>query len=76
MGSSFVLSQSTCLYLSVQNLRYLVHCREGFEKRVLPWQHLNGCHLVPYLVYINGAKFEYHYSNIFGDILNFVIYYV
>ena len=27
------------------------------------------------LMYIIGAKFEQHPSNIFGDILNFVIYY-
>ena len=26
-------------------------------------------------MYITGAKCEYHYSNIFGDILNFVIHY-
>ena len=30
---------------------------------MLPWQHLNGHHFVPYLMYITGAKFEYHYSS-------------
>ena len=48
----------------------------GLETRVLPWQHLSGCHFVSYLMYITVAKFEYHYSHIFRDILNFVIYYV
>ena len=27
-------------------------------------QHLNGCHFVPYLMKITGAKFEHHPSNI------------
>ena len=50
--------------------------QKGTENDRLPWQHLNGCHFVSYLMYITpGAKFEYHYSNIFGNILNFGIYY-
>ena len=31
--------------------------------------------VVPYLIKITGAKFEHYLSNIFGDNLNFVIYY-
>ena len=68
-------SLTICLHFSLQNLRYLVHYREGLETIVLQWQHLNGCHFVPYLMHISDTKFEHHYSNILGDILNFVIYY-
>ena len=47
------------------------------ETTVLPWQYLKVSHFVPYLMYmyITGAKFDYHYSNIFRDVLNFGIYY-
>ena len=52
---------------------YLVYCRDRLETRVSPWQHLNGRHIVPYLMYITVVKFEYHYSNIFGDLFVAVI---
>ena len=32
------------------------------------------CHFVPFVMYITGAKFEDHCSNISGDILNSVFY--
>ena len=32
------------------------------------------CHFVPFVMYISGAKFEDHCSNISGDILNSVFY--
>ena len=34
----------------------------------------SGCHSVSYVMYISGAKFEDHCSNIGGDILNSVFY--
>ena len=61
--------------LICSKFKYLLHCRKGLQTRLSPWQHLNVCHFVPYLMYITGAKFEYNYSNIFRDILNFVIHY-
>ena len=36
------------------------------------WQ--DRCHFVSFVMYISGAKFEDHCSNISGDILNSVFY--
>ena len=41
---------------------------------MLPWQQYNRCHFVSFVMYITGAKFEDHCSNISGDILNSVFY--
>ena len=41
---------------------------------MLPWQQYSRCHFVSYVMYISGAKFEDHCSNISGDILNSVFY--
>ena len=41
---------------------------------LLPWQQHSGCHIVSYLRYITGAKFERDHSNISQDNLEFVIY--
>ena len=40
------------------------------EPRVLPWQQHSRCHSVSFVMYISGAKFEEHCSNISGDILD------
>ena len=41
---------------------------------MLPWQQYSRCHFVSFVMYITGAKFEDHCSNISGDILNSVFY--
>ena len=41
---------------------------------MLPWQQHGRCHSVPFVMYIPGAKFEEHCSNISGDILDSVFY--
>ena len=41
---------------------------------MLPWQQYSRCHFVSLVMYITGAKFEDHCSNISGDILNSVFY--
>ena len=41
---------------------------------MLPWQHYSRCHFVSFVMYITGAKFEDHCSNISGDVLNSVFY--
>ena len=41
---------------------------------MLPWQQYSKCHFVSFVMYITGAKFEDHCSNIFGIILNSVFY--
>ena len=53
---------------------YLVLHRKKLEPRVLPWQQYSRCHFVSFVMYISGAKFEDHCSNISGDILNLVFY--
>ena len=39
---------------------------------MLPWQQYKRCHSVSFVMYISGAKFEEHRSNISGDILDSV----
>ena len=41
---------------------------------MLPWQQYSRYHFVSFVMYITGAKFEDHCSNICGDILNSVFY--
>ena len=53
---------------------YLDFHRKRLEPRVLPWQQYSRCHFVSYVMYISGAKFEDHCSNISGGILNSVFY--
>ena len=37
---------------------------------MLSWQQYSRCHFVSFVMYITGAKFEDHCSNISGDIFN------
>ena len=53
---------------------YLVFHRKRLEPRVLPWQQYSSSHFVSSVMYITGAKFEDHCSNISGDILKSVFY--
>ena len=53
---------------------YLVFHSERLEPRALLWQQYSRCHFVSFVMYITGAKFEDHCSNISGDILNSVFY--
>ena len=53
---------------------FLFFHRKRLEPRVLPWQQYSRCHFVSLVMYITGAKFEDHCSNISGDILNSVFY--
>ena len=52
----------------------MVFHRKRLEPRVLPWQEYSRCHFDSFVMYISGAKFEDHWSNISGDILNSVFY--
>ena len=40
------------------------------EPRVLPWQQNSRCHSVSSVMYMSGAKFDEHCSNISEDILD------
>ena len=44
--------------------------RKRLEPRVLPWQQHSRCHSVSVMMYIAGAKFEEHGSNIARVILD------
>ena len=56
-------------------IAYLVFHRKRLEPKVLPWQQHRRCHSVYFVMYISGAKFEEHCSNISRDILDSVFYY-
>ena len=53
---------------------YLVFYRKRLEAKVLLWQQHRRCHSVSFVMYISGAKFEEHCSNISSDILDSVFY--
>ena len=46
---------------------YLVFHRERLEPRLLLWQQDSRYHFVSFVMYISGAKFEEHCSNMSGD---------
>ena len=52
--------------LQIENIWFFT---ERGWNRVSPWQR-NRCHYVSFVLYISGAKFEEHCSNISGDILD------
>ena len=70
MGAMCVPSKTLCLALKDWKWEYLVFHRKRLEPRVLPWQQHSRCHSVSFVMYISGAKFEEHCSNISGDILD------
>ena len=41
---------------------------------MLPWQQHRRCHSVSFVMYISGAKFEEHCSDISRDIFDSVFY--
>ena len=41
---------------------------------MLSWQQHIRCHYVSFVMYISGAKFQEHCSNISGDMLDRVLY--
>ena len=47
--------------------------QKRLEPEVSPWQQHRRCHSVSFVMYISGAKFEEHCSDISGDILYFPI---
>ena len=44
--------------------------KTGPVAKLLSWQQLDRCHFVSIVMYISGAKFEEHCSNISGDVLD------
>ena len=74
MGTMFVPRKTPCPTQKGCKQGYLVFHRKRLEPRVLPWQQYTRCHFVSFVIYITGAKFEDHCSNISGDIHNSVLY--
>ena len=58
----------------VANGNFWFFTERDWSPRVLPWQQYSKCHFVSFVMYITGAKFEDHCSNISGDILYSVFY--
>ena len=58
----------------IANGHYLVFYTKRLEPRVLPWQQHSTCHAFSFVMYISGAKFEEHCSNISGVILDWVLH--
>ena len=74
VGTMSVPRKNPCPTPKVCKRGYLVLLRKRLEPRVLPWQQYSRCHFVSFVMYISGAKFEEHCSNISGDIVNSVFY--
>ena len=70
MGTTYIRGKILCPTLKGCKSGYLVFHRKRLEPRVLPWQQLRRCHSLPFVMYISGAKFEEHCSNIFRDIVD------
>ena len=74
MGTTCVPSKTLCPFSKGCKWAYLVFRSKRLEPKVLPWQQHRKCHSVSFVMYISGAKFEGHCSNISRDILNSVFY--
>ena len=74
MGTTCVPRQTHCSFLKCCKWRYFVYNRRRLDPRLLPWQRHNGCHLVPFMMNIDGAKFEEDRFNTTRDMLDSVIY--
>ena len=75
METMCVPSKTLCPFSKGCKWAYLVFHRERREPRVLPWQQHSRCHSGSFVIYISGAKFEEHCSNISGDINDSVFYF-
>ena len=74
MGTTCGTRQTHCSFLKCCKWRYFVYNRRRLDQRLLPWQRRNGCHLVPFMMNIDGAKFEEHRFNTTRDMLDSMIY--
>ena len=63
MGTTCVPRQTHCSFLKCCKWRYFVYNRRRLDPRLFPWQRRNGCHLVLFMMNIDGAKFEEHRFN-------------
>ena len=73
-GNDICSKQDPLSHLKNHKWGYLVFERKKLEPREFPWQKHNSCHFVSFVMYISGAKFEEHCSNISKDIPYSVFY--
>ena len=59
-----VPSRTLCPTLRGWKWGCLVFDRKRLEPREFPWQRHYGCHLVSFVMYISGAKFQEHYFSL------------
>ena len=71
MGTMSVPRKTPCPTPKGCKWGYLVFHRKRLEPNR---QQHSRCRFVCFVMYISGAKFEEHCSNISGDILNLVLY--
>ena len=64
MGTMCDPRKTLCPTFKGCKLGYLVFHGKKLEPRVLPWQQHSRCLSVSHMMYISGAKFEEHCSNI------------
>ena len=76
MGTMSVPRMTSCPTQKGCKWGYLVFHGKRLEPRVLLWQQCSRWYFVSFVMYISGAKFEEHCSNISGDILNSVFYHI
>ena len=74
MGTMYVLKKNLGPFSKGCKWAYFVFHRKRLELKVLPWQQHRRRHSVSFVMYISGAKFEEHCSNISRDILDPVFY--
>ena len=74
MGTMSVPSRTLSLTLEVTNGDISYFDRERLELKELLWQQYLGCHFVPLVMHICGAKFQEHCFNISRDIFYSVFY--
>ena len=69
---------TTCVPIRTPHCPALKGCKWGYlvfeRKRLEPWQRHYGCHFASFVMYISGATFEEHGSNISRDGLDSIFY--
>ena len=74
MGTVSVPSRTLCLISGVANWDIWFLDRKRLEPKELLWKQQKGRHLVSFVMYIYGAKFQEHCFNISRDIVYSVFY--
>ena len=60
------------LFGKIETQEFSIQNKRNLETKLSPWQHPRVHHLVSFLKYNYGAKFQSHCLIIFRDIVDFV----